>query len=184
MRLRLSSHRTSSLRLTRATPGAVVLALASAAAPASQAFADAAACEQFNWPVKREQALFSGNPAITPSGTAVQSPAALALQLKPHAEAGYTMPPAREPKQSPSYGGVITFQTLPKAGAYQVTVSNDAWVDVIQDGKSVASTSHTGQRECPGIRKSVRFDLAPGPVTVQVSGSPATSVNVSLLPAE
>ena len=41
-----------------------------------------------------------------------------------------------------------------EAGSYQITASAEAWIDVIQDGKSLASTAHGGKRDCPDVRRA------------------------------
>jgi len=147
---------------------------------------DKPACEQFAWSVRREQALFGAPDLKTvPSGTALGDLPGLgiALELQPNARAAYVLPPARQPKTADSYGGVIS-ANLPKAGAYRVTLSAEAWIDVIQDGKAAVSSAHTGKRDCADIPKSVQFELQPGPVTIQVSGAAVTSIKLAVLPAE
>jgi hypothetical protein len=142
------------------------------------------ACEQFEWSVQREQALFGAPDLKTaPSGAKLEADGA-ALQLLPNATVPFVLPPARQPKTADSFGGVITFTNVPKVGTYQVTLSTEAWIDVIQDGKSIESTAHSGKRGCANIRKSVRFDLKPGEVTIQVSGAPANLIDLAVLPAE
>lgn len=166
---------------------AVLSGLAFAVAGAGPVAAqDKPACEQFAWPVKREQVLFAAPDLKTvPSGSSLATfDRGVALELQPNATVPFVLPPARQPKTADGYGGVIFFANLPKAGTYQVTASAEAWIDVIQNGKATASTAHTGKRDCAGIRKSVRFELEPGPVAVQVSGAAANSIKLAVLPAE
>ncbi len=184
LRMLWSASRTNA----RAAAFAAVLAgLAFALAGAGPAAAqDKPPCEQFAWPVKREQVLFAAPDLKTvPSGTTLGTfDHGVALELQPNATVPFVLPPARQPKTADSYGGVIFFANLLKAGTYQVTASAEAWIDVIQNGKAAASTAHTGKRDCAGIRKSVRFELQPGPVAVQVSGAAANSIKLAVLPAE
>jgi hypothetical protein len=58
----------------------------------------------------------------------------------------------------------------PSTGTYQVTLSDEAWIDVIQDGKFLRSIGSSGRSDCPGVRKSVRFELKPEPFVLQLSG--------------
>lgn len=186
----LSSPRTSwSVSPTKAyaavAAGAAGLALALAcAAPA--AAQEKPACEQFAWSVDREQALFGAPDLKTvPSGTTLTGQdRTVTLVLQPSAKVAYSLPPGRQPRSPDSYGGVISFADLPNGGTYQVTAPAEAWIDVIQNGKAIASVAHTGKRDCATIRKSVRFELAPGPVTIQVSGAPAPVIKIAILPAE
>ena len=108
----------------------------------------------------------------------------VALQLMPGATVPFAVPPARQPKIAENYGGVLTVANVPDAGPYQVTLSSEGWIDVIQDGKILESTAHSGKRGCADVRKSVRFVLKPGPLTVQISGAPATLIKLAILPAE
>ena len=144
------------------------------------------ACEQFAWPVQREQALFKDAALQTlPSGSVLDSAGrGVALELAPYASAPFLLPPGRQPKTPDSYGGIVTIANLPQAGTWQVTTSAEAWIEVIQNGKAIVSSAHTGKRDCEGIRKSVRFELQPGPVTIQISGATAPSIKLAVLPAD
>ena len=59
---------------------------------------------------------------------------------------------------------------IPKAGLYEVTLSREAWMDVIQNNARAKSRNVSRQRDCAAMRKSVRFDLAAGPAALQISG--------------
>jgi hypothetical protein len=147
---------------------------------------DKPACEQFDWSIKREQALF-GAPQLGPaaSGSKLDSVGGgLALELQPQASVAFILPPERQPKSPDSFGGVISFANVPRAGLYQITLSAEAWIDVIQDGQALKSTAHSGKRGCADIRKSVRFDLKPGALTIQLSGASEKTVNLAVVPAE
>ncbi len=193
MPLPLSSLLTSSLpwiKPARRVFPAVAAAFAIAAfcfAPLPAAAQDKEACDQFNWPVKRELALFKNpNLEMVFSGAAIPAIPAkgVALELQPYFTVDYVLAPAKQPKPEDSWGGVLVIQNIPKAGSYQVTASEHAWIDLIQNGKELASTAHTGNPDCAGVRKSVRFDLEPGPLTVQVSGAEAKQIKLAIFPAE
>ena len=98
--------------------------------------------------------------------------------------APYALPPGRQPKIASSSGGFLVVSNVPKPGQYQITASAEGWIDVIQDGKPLASTAYSGRRDCPDVRKSVRFDLQSGAVTIQVSGVDSKLVKLAILPAE
>ncbi len=169
-----------------ATLGATFLGLSLAFLSAGPLKAqDKPACQQFEWSIGREQALFdAAGLTPVPSGSKLDNiGSGVALQLQPNASVAFILPPERQPKQSDSFGGVVFFADVPKAGLYQVTLSGEAWLDVIQDGKALASTAHSGKRGCEAVRKSVRFELHPGALTVQLSGSTAKTIKVAVLPA-
>jgi hypothetical protein len=146
-----------------------------------------AACDQFAWLIKREQALFASKDLQhVASGTTLDlvPDRGIALELQPHDTVPYVLAPNRQPKIANSSGGLVVISNVSKAGSYQVTASAEAWIDVIQEGKSLASTAHSGRRDCPDVRKTVRFDLQTGSVTIQVSGVDSKLIKLAILPAE
>ena len=149
--------------------------------------ADKPACEQFTWSIKREQALFADPNIETVFSGATLSGLPLhgvALELQPHATVEYVLHPGREPKTPESNGGILSISNNPKAGRYQVTLSGEAWLDIIQNGKELAAAAHSGRRDCADVRKSVQFDLESGPLTIQVSGAAPLAIKLAILPVE
>jgi hypothetical protein len=144
------------------------------------------ACDAFDWPITRERTLFAAaGAAPVPSGAKIDGTGdGLTLELKPNDSVSFLLPPARQPKSPGSFGGVVSFANVPKAGLYQVTLGSEAWIDVIQNGKALDSTAHSGKRGCEEVRKSVRFKLEPGALTVQLSGAAANMIKLAVLPAE
>lgn len=144
-------------------------------------------CGKFAWPLTRERTLLaSANKAAVKAGDTLPAlpPAAFALQLQLGAEAKFTMPPERKPKVEKWFGGVVHFPVLPKAGVYQVTLTDEAWVDIVQDGRYARSVGSTGRSDCPGLRKSVRLELTATPFTLQVSGVSVETIAVVFSPAD
>ena len=142
--------------------------------------ADAPVCTKFNWPVDRELTLLQTAHADTGSGTtlAAAPPLAVALTLVK----GAAPPVASERPGDPTkFSGYVAF-AAPTAGDYLVSLSAEAWVDVIQDGKPVRSTDHSGDPNCPGLRKSVRFTLGPKPVTIEIGNSAADRIELTVTP--
>ena len=167
--------------------GACVIAASSFTAARTASALDIAACDQFAWPIKREQALFASKDLQhVASGTTLDSvpDRGIALELRPHDTAPYVLAPSRQPKIANSSGGLVVISNVSKAGSYQVTASAEAWIDVIQGGKSLPSTAHSGRRDCSDVRKTVRFDLQTGAVTIQVSGVDSKLIKLAILPAE
>jgi hypothetical protein len=75
---------------------------------------------------------------------------------------------------------MVRLPALPKPGIYQITLSDDAWIDVIQNGRYARSVGSTGRSDCPGVRKSVRLDLDASPVVLQVSGVAPDTIAVTI----
>ena len=94
------------------------------------------------------------------------------------------MPPERKPKVERWFGGMIRLAAPEKPGIYQVTLSEEAWIDVVQDGRYARSVGSTGRSDCPGLRKSVRLELGAAPFVLQLSGVAAEQVVVAINPRE
>ena len=56
----------------------------------------------------------------------------------------------------------------------------DLVVDVVQDGRRLKSLTATGATGCAGVRKSVKFELAATPFTMQLSGVQANSIGIAI----
>jgi len=146
---------------------------------------DAPACATFAWSVAREQTAFAEpNLFALTSGSALPREAVAAqLTLKPAAEIALPVPSER-PAKPDTFSGFVT-ATVPAAGTYQVTLSDEAWIDVSQDGRSTLKpAAHSGKAGCPGVRKSVRFALDAGPVTIEISRAAHPQIKLDFLKAE
>ena len=139
-------------------------------------------CGAFKWPLEREAGLLQAPNLPAVSGDAATADGkAYALKLVELTEAHLPMAPERKPKSNPSTAGFATF-AAPTAGAYQVAVSQAAWIDVVQDGHYVKPSAFSGATDCPGVRKSIRVDLAATPFTLQISGTSAASIGLIVEP--
>lgn len=155
---------------------------------APSAFAEETSpCQQFAWSIARESNAFSAPELRTVrSGTAEQAFAerGIALKLEPISNVSFPLPAERKPKHGGGFGGVLKLAGPPQAGLYQITISDEAWIDVIQDGRFLTSKAHSGKKGCPGVRKSVRFDLQAAPVILQLSDASTDTIKVAILPTE
>ena len=147
------------------------------------AFADEpVGCDKFKWPVDLERAALStaGQQKVA-IGADITTVAAVSLSLKPLAEAGLPKPPERAPKD----GTFAAFVRIPNvdAGPFTVSLSEPGWIDVVQNGAYLKPKGFSGVSGCEGLHKVMKFDLATGPVTVQVSGVAKDAVNLVILPA-
>ncbi|WP_287371033.1 hypothetical protein [Mesorhizobium sp.] len=157
----------------------VVVSLFAILAGTSVAIADDASCAAFKWPVTREQALFA---AAAQSGADLSVGEAADVALAPVDTISFTVPPERAPAAG-TFGATASV-AVPPEGELQISLSDEAWVDVVQDGKAVKSAAFSRMKTCPGIRKSVRFKLAAGPATVQFSGAKKETLKVAVLTPE
>jgi hypothetical protein len=131
-------------------------------------------CDHFKWSLAREKTWFTqasepAGPEIAPAERVYE------LALKTSDAAGFVVP-LKKPMAAGEYGGVVKIAAVPKAGVYQVTLSREAWVDVIQNQARAKTRNVSRQTDCPAFAKSVRFELAAGPAVLQISGVAAQKV--------
>jgi hypothetical protein len=149
-------------------------------AGATTALAD---CDHFKWPLEREKAWFAQAPKPIEAGAEIAlAEQAFQLGLKPSEAAGYLLP-LKKPAAAGTYGGVVKVAAIAKAGTYEVTLSREAWVDVIQNQARAKSLNVSRQRDCETIRKSIKFERKTGPAALQISGVDSASIVVSLAAA-
>jgi hypothetical protein len=167
--------------------GGVLIAALLLAFPASAE--DMSSCAAFKWPLDKERAAFANEAMETVTSGArpgAFKEQAFAFKLLPAESVKFAVPPGGKPKpgSAASNGGVATFEAPAKAGAYQVTLSGEGWIDVVQNGTALKSAAHSGAKNCPGLRKSVRFELQAAPVVLQLSAVPEAVVKVAIRPVE
>jgi hypothetical protein len=140
-------------------------------------------CDKFAWPLARERTLLAAanKPTVKAGQTFAAIPkGAFIVNLQPGAEAAFAKPPERKPRAERWFGGAIRFPGLEKPGIYQVTLSEEAWIDVVQDDRYARSVGSTGRSDCPGLRKSVRLDLGAMPFILQISGVTSDTIAVAI----
>jgi hypothetical protein len=147
----------------------LALALAGLLA-AGAASAAETGCDRLAWTLDAERALLA---AATPNADRASPPAARRLTMMPLAQAGFALPPERAPREPGALGGVVRV-SVPEAGLYRVTLDAEGWLDVVQNGAHRGADAFTGVRECPGLRKSVKFRLEAGEAAIQVTGTAPT----------
>jgi hypothetical protein len=157
----------------------IVIAACAVAAPALAQ--EPVGCDKFKWPLDKERATLNGTdlPKIT-SGDRVTFPIPFGtiVALKPFADAKLPAPPERAPKSADSFAGFFQAPAPKQSGSHKITLSTEGWIDVTQSGNTVKSTAFSGALGCEGVRKSVKFDLAAAPFTVELSGVKADEIKV------
>jgi hypothetical protein len=143
--------------------------------------AEPSGCDHFKWPLNHEKTLLATPVAIS-SGDAGKLATGENLKLALQTTAKLPQEPSRPPKFPDSYAGFVTLPAPASAGTYRVTIAHGAWIDVVQDGHVLKSTDHTGAIGCDGLAKSVKFDLAATPFTVEISSSTASTVALVVTP--
>jgi hypothetical protein len=159
----------------------VILALCVSATPALAQ--EPVGCDKFKWPLDKERATLTGTdlPKLTSGNRASWPlPFATMVTLLPFAQAKLPAAPERAPKSNDTFAGFIEVPAPAKAGIYAITLSSAGWIDVVQNGQPVKSIAATGATGCDGVRKSVKFELAAAPFTVQFSGIETASIGVAI----
>jgi len=147
--------------------------------------AEPSPCAKFAWPLAKEQGWFAAQDLrMIESGARTDPNGAVAVKLRPFSEVAFAKQPERHPKTPESFGATIEVAAPSQAGRYQITLSDEAWIDVLQGGAFLKSAAFSGRKGCPLARKSVRFDIGPAPFTVQISGAPIDHINLAISPAE
>lgn len=144
-------------------------------------------CTKFGWPLTRElQWLGGGNLPVYESGARRDTPPdnAFTLDLDADNDATLVMPLERKSRNDNGYGGSISFGALPRGGLYQITLSEDGLVDIIQDGHYLKKKASHMRRDCPAVRRSIRVELTAAPLVLQFGGVEMPSLTIAVAPAE
>ena len=136
-------------------------------------------CDHFKWSLAREALAFAATEPLAATGGRAAVGKGYAVKLTQ----GLALPnkPGRDPGPA-TFAAVIDLPSL-DAGLYQIALSQEAWIDVAQNASPVKSSDFSGQHDCPGLRKSVRFALGAGSATVEVSDASAQDLNFVIFPA-
>jgi hypothetical protein len=156
-----------------------------AAAPAWAA-EEPSGCDKFKWNIDHAKALLTA-PDRTKLGSGTELSAlpanGVTLALVAPADAKLPAPPERAPKDG-TFAGFAKFPAAPKATSFTVSLSEGAWIDLVQDGHFLKPTAFSGATDCDGIRKTVKFDLAAAPFVIQISNARQNSISLTILPTE
>lgn len=141
-------------------------------------------CDKFKWPVEKEMAaLRAPNLKAVASGSNVATmPFAGTLLLGPLKAANLPKAPERAPKDDRFAGFLSVAGT--RAGTYSISLSDAAWIDVVQNNNFLKARAHSGVQGCEGIRKVVQFDLTSEPFVVQISGAAKERLTLAIMPRE
>jgi hypothetical protein len=142
---------------------------------------EASGCDKFKWSIARQQAaLASAGKATVADGGALSVGTALRVPLSPVEKIHFKQTPERAPAPA-TYAAVLTLAP-PAAGVYTLSLSAGAWVDVFQDGAALHPLAFSGARDCPDIRKSLKFQFSAKPTVIQVSNAAAPEISLVVLP--
>ncbi len=91
--------------------------------------------------------------------------------------------PLGKPAQPDDHGGLVAFHVT-ASGTYRIALGGRAWIDIVREGKVVASVAHAMGPACSGLAKMVDFRLEPGAYTIQLSAAadPTLRIAITRLP--
>lgn len=145
-------------------------------------------CTGFKWDASHEHALFLGEATRATAGKDAASAPLLAVDhlyaiaLAPQEEVRQIVPPSKKKLDDGASAGLVRFKVA-QAGQYRVSLDIPFWIDLVADGKAIASVDFNGAHGCTTPRKIVVYDLAAGQeVTLQLGGSTESEVRVALTP--
>jgi hypothetical protein len=145
---------------------------------APEAVAQEENCRQFSWSMGREIDLFDEPLPVVESAQSLPKEGVFALLLKPAADVIYPVPPERG--SDGGNGAVITIESVP-AGRYQIALSEEAWVDAVQDNGRLSILAVDRNKECPGVRRSVDVEVTSQALTLQIGGAKVRRINIALV---
>jgi len=135
-------------------------------------------CRNFSWSMGRQIDLFDEPLPVVQSAQWLPKEGAFSLILKPVGDVIYLKTPERG--SDGSWGAVITFENVP-AGRYQIALSEEAWVEAIQENVRLAVRAADRGQECRGVRRSLEVEVRGEPLTLQVGGAGVRRVNVAVV---
>ena len=163
----------------------LMLAVLLCAAPLRAHDHTAEGCSAFTWNLTREFAAMkspanllaaSADPSVNP--VRLKEGQHITATLSPQGSVAFAATPARAHKTDNATAGLLFFKSG-AAGRYRISLSSHHWIDVLDDGKSIASLSHEGRGGCELLHKVVEFELpANRDLVIQLSGDDAATVGV------
>jgi hypothetical protein len=165
-----------------------ILVLTALMLPATVQVHAADACSAFKWNVSREVALFQQAPRAAVAGKAATDAPAVeinllyALELQPQTAVAFAAPPSKKMLADGAFGGVLRLRVA-TAGEYRIAIDAGFWLDIVQDGKPLASVDFNGSAECAGPRKIVVYSLpAQRDLFLQISAASQSRARLTVTP--
>lgn len=152
--------------------------------------ATAGECTSLPPALSRELVAWRGAAQAARAGAAADSAPVIGagrrygLALVPSQQVVVRIVPRRSTPQASGFGGFVAIQSGP-AGAYRVSLSQRAWVEVIADASGAAAQAAQSEvrLRCAGIAKNLSFELAAQTrYLLQLSGAERESVDVMVFP--
>jgi hypothetical protein len=157
---------------TRIAVVAVLLSLQAAPSAAQDA------CGLVPSAVNRDVDPFSAYIPSVGNAQSLPKEGVFAVRLRPVSDVIYPVSPERG--SDGGNGAFVTLENIP-AGRYRIVLSERAWIDAVQQNRRLPILASDRAVNCPGIRESVQIEVKGEPLTLQIGGTAAMSVNVAVL---
>jgi hypothetical protein len=157
----------------------------------SWAQAQAQPCRDFAWDVHQERTLFAQSAhTVAAASRSSATPTVRVgrlyqVSLAPQSEVRYVVAPGKVALADGAFGGMVKFRVR-QAGSYRVSLDGPFWIDVVADGRLLATEDFSGQRGCANPHKIVVFQMPSGQdLWLQISGShlPRAQFTITQAPA-
>jgi len=135
-------------------------------------------CRNFSWSVGRSIDLFDEPLPVVQSAQSLPKEGVFAVMLRPAAEVIYPKLPERG--SDGGWGAVITLENV-AAGRYQIALSEEAWVEAIQDNVRLPIRPSARAMECRGVHRSFEVETRGEPLTLQIGGAGVRRLNMAVV---
>ncbi|WP_428661349.1 hypothetical protein [Reyranella sp.] len=135
-------------------------------------------CRNFSWSVGRSIDLFDEPLPMVQSAQSLPKEGVFAVMLRPLAEVIYPTLPERG--SDGAWGAVITLENV-AAGRYQIALSEEAWIEAIQDNARLPIRPSGRKVECRGVRRSFEIEVKGEPLTLQLGGAGVRRMNIAVV---
>lgn len=139
--------------------------------------ADADDCGRVIGTAWRDPDPFSSYVPTVESALSLPKEGVFAMRLRPAAEVIYRVPPERG--SDGGLGGIVTLENVP-AGRYRVVLSEEVWIDAVQEDVRLPVLATTRATDCPGMRLAVQLEVRNEALTLQVGGASSGRIMIAV----
>ena len=142
-------------------------------------------CSNFATDLDQELAMMRApvttvSASISLDRSAIAPQGAFELTLNPQDKVQFPVTPARERGNSNTFAGIVSLGDLP-AGLWRISADNGAWIDLVAEGKILASPEFEMQTKCAELFKTVVFEQPHNsPTFLQISGSRNPAIRITV----
>ncbi len=145
---------------------------------AAEAAAQEPNCRNFSWSIGRTIDLFDEPLPTVQTSQSLPKEGVFAMELRPVADVIYPKTPERG--SDGAWGGVITIENV-QAGRYQIALSEEAWVEAIQENRRLVAQASASLPGCRGVRRGFEVEVQGEPLTLQLGGASVRRLNIAVV---